>query len=382
MFNLESERVVTEPKIQSLPSKYDDKIESELNSIGYSLERPRELAGAVKKLSDFYTANPEGRSPWGEPWMRAASMAYYFPLNYARNRAVAREAIRVGFFQGLDTLFDFGSGMGSAVLALRDQLSEFESEAIDGKKLNLIAYDLSETALEHGRQLEQSSVSNTCYLSKLDLDGPFNSKFQGNRIDSKSTALVSSYALTELVKAPDWWSQCEALYIVEPSSREDARSLMSYRSDLIANGYSIWAPCTHHLDCPLLVNSEKDWCHDRLVWKAPDWFRDVEKFLPMKNNTITYSYLLARRSKRGDADDQQDEYGRIRVVGDMLVEKGKTRQLICRGPEREFLTWFPNRMSKGEEVHLHRGDLIRLHGEEQKNGNEMRIKTSRVIEVI
>ncbi|MFN9066725.1 MAG: hypothetical protein ACK5V3_05815, partial [Bdellovibrionales bacterium] len=66
-------------------------------------------------------------------------------------------------------------------------------------------------------------------------------------------------------------------------------------------------------------------------------------------------------------------YDWARLTGDQLFEKGKTRQLICRGPEREFLAWM-NR--DGEAPTLARGDRVILEKFEQKS-NELRVKSLR-----
>jgi hypothetical protein len=142
---------------------------------------------------------------------------------------------------------------------------------------------------------------------------------------------------------------------------------MKFRDDLIAKGHHVWAPCTHCELCPLLHNSEHDWCHDRIHWDAPKWFSNVEKYLPMKNRTLTYSYVLARKSLASPAGVK----GLARLVGDMLVEKGKTRQSVCRGSEREFLAWFPGRMK--DEIHLERGSLVRLKEGLTKKSAEIRL---------
>ena len=79
-------------RIFEFPASYEPILEAELSHLGYSLKSPAALAKAVVQLSDFYIQNPTGQTPWNEKWARAASLAYYFPLNYARNQAVAIEA--------------------------------------------------------------------------------------------------------------------------------------------------------------------------------------------------------------------------------------------------------------------------------------------------
>ena len=58
----------------------------------------------------------------------------------------------------------------------------------------------------------------------------------------------------------------------------------------------------------------------------------------------------------------------------MLIEKGKTRQSVCRGSDREFLAWFPQRMTKGEAIELQRGNLVVLGSELELKSNEIRLK--------
>jgi len=87
----------------------------------------------------------------------------------------------------------------------------------------------------------------------------------------------------------------------------------------------------------------------------------------MKNHTMTYSYLIARREVKPAAPEN---FGR--VVGDELVEKGKRRWLFCRGEQREFLSWLTK---NGEGPHWHRGELLQAQISEVK-GNELRIAKS------
>ena len=101
----------------------------------------------------------------------------------------------------------------------------------------------------------------------------------------------------------------------------------------------------------------------RVHFDAPDWWLDIERKLPMKNRTLTYSYLLLSRSA------EHKWTGATRVIGDTLVEKGKTRQMICRGPEREFLSWLHR---DGDAPHIPHGALLRTLGPGEIKGSEIR----------
>ena len=151
---------------------------------------------------------------------------------------------------------------------------------------------------------------------------------------------------------------------------------MSIRKSLIESGHSIWGPCTHQGPCPLLEMSARDFCHDRIHWQAPAWFLEMEKHLPMKNRTLTFSYLLVRKSRPAPKGIQ----GLARLTGDTLEEKGKHRQSVCRGPEREFLAWFPQRLKKGETITLDRGCLVRLKPDLVMKATEVRLSAPDSIE--
>ena len=176
-----------------------------------------------------------------------------------------------------------------------------------------------------------------------------------------------SYSLTEVKDLPKDWQTFEALMILEPSTSQDGRKLLEIRSQLIKAGYHIWAPCTHQKACPLLTHSKNDWCHDRAHVKAPAWFADLEQHLPMKNRTVTTSYLLARKKAPPEVLSNL-----ARLTGDSLNEKGKTRQLICKGEEREYLSWMHKTISP--QV-LARGELIHLPENLEVKSNELRVKT-------
>ena len=90
----------------------------------------------------------------------------------------------------------------------------------------------------------------------------------------------------------------------------------------------------------------------------------------MRNNTITTSYLLARKKKPSVAASSK----RVRLVGDQLPEKGKTRQLICRGENREYLSWMHKNSNPPQ---LFRGGFFDLPDSESDYdliSNEIRIK--------
>jgi len=310
------------------------------------------LAEQVLKLSDFFITHPSDQTPWSENFCKQAYRYYYLPLNYLRCELVIKRGLQVGFFKNLETTIDWGSGPGTASFALAKNLE---------LNINLKNQILIEKSTEAIKSFQDLHI----HLKNPQITSELN--FKKINCNVKKSLLVFSYSITEMNSLPDEWNQFEALMILEPSTKQDGRKLLDLRKKLIAEGYTIWAPCTHQQSCPLLEESKTDWCHDRTHVNTPPWFLQLEQHLPFKNKTITTSYLLARKSK----PDFNFE-NKIRLTGDSLAEKGKTRQLACRGPEREFLAWMHKDIKPQT---LPRGDLISLAiSDIEQKSNELRLK--------
>lgn len=313
------------------------------------LQNLQTIADAVLKLSDFYIQSLDKETPWTETYCQLAYRHYYLPLNFIRVEKVLSRGLQVNFFKDLETFVDWGCGPATASLAFAVN-SELKRQI---KKQ--ILFDRTDVVFKVFNNLH-SNLIDIEKLTKLHLP------LQKN---TKNSCLIFSYSLTEINDLPIGFNQYEALVILEPSTQQDGRKLLELRQKLIEAGYFIWAPCTHQLSCPLLLNSKHDWCHDRVKVEAPDWFRELEALLPMKNKTVTTSYLLARKTPPPESLKNL-----ARLTGDSLEEKGKTRQLVCRGENREFLTWMHKKISPQT---LQRGDLVKLPENLEQKSNELRL---------
>ena len=324
----------------SVPPELEEKIESSLQShFKLSLTDSQKVAESIKKLSDFFIQNPDGATPWREPWAQIAYLAYFLPLNHARLQGVVKEAQTQNFFEGLDRVVDFGSGFGTASLALTEHFQRFS---------------LIETAKDICSRFQFLPSEQSTWFDKAP-----------SFVQQHTTLAVFSYSLTELAEIPTWAKKMEALMILEPSTQQDGRKLLELRQKLIEAGFSLWAPCTHQGKCPLLTQSKTDWCHDRIHFQMPKWFEAFENHLPMKNRTLTTSYLLARKKPAPPRAPNL-----ARTVGDIMKEKGKDRQMFCRGEEREFLAWLHK---QGLRQEVPRGVLIEIPEDAQKVSNELRL---------
>lgn len=310
--------------------------------LGDRFHDSRKIADSVLRLSDHFIDNPDAVTPWEENWAKEAYFGYYLPLNEIRNRAVVTEGLKLGFFEGLSRVVDFGAGPGTADFAL----SEVPS-------------------LKHFSLIERSEIPARLVKNE---NWRFHFKISSELFSAPRTTLfVASYSLTES-EIPREALSCEALMILEPSTQQDGRKLLDLRARLKDEGYSLWAPCTHQLECPLRKESVRDWCHDRVHVDRPKWLLDIEEHLPFRNQTITFSYLLARKTPPPAVPR-----GAGRLVGDRLKEKGKDRQMLCRGDQREFLAWLHRH---GEQPELPRGIRVVIPPEAVKTSNEIRLTST------
>lgn len=322
----------------TFPSDYQQKIESLLNEYNHTLERPKAIADAVLKLSNHYQSDSR-ITPWQNNDFVAAYAAYFFPLNYVRNLKLWSEAKAVGFPNSFSTVLDYGCGLGSALLA--------------GQDLQFWSAGSSLHGLDH--MSEPLRLLKKYFLQDVQTSMP---------PSMKDTLGVFSYSWNELKSEPQWLLELDHIFIAEPSTSHHARRLMSLRQRLIDNGYYLWAPCTHQQQCPLLTQSKTDWCHDRVHWEQPTWFQKIEQQLPIKNTTLTTSYIFASREK-----PKGSYFGRI--IGDELKEKGKTRWMFCRSEAREFLSHLSR---NGEPPDWKRGDLLLHPLDLEEKGQELRLK--------
>ena len=332
----------------SLSPRLISLIENGLKTNNYGFNQHIKIAESILELSNLYKQNVSQSKIWSQAKFRAAYWCYFFPLNYLRMSYVLNEAKKLGFFPH-DPIqwLDFGCGLGTTYQSVLDTLTN-----------------------KHVSKFEMIDESSELlkYLSsfKKDLDLT-NIQFKQNSeippSNSKEQILVLSYTLNELKNLTKNIFTYSHIVILEPSTQTHARNLMSFRESLINNNYSIWGPCTHQNNCPLLTKSKSDWCHQRIHISLPNELKRIESHLPMKNNTVTFSYLLASKTPNQVSKT-------IRVIGDTLFEKGKTRQSICQNENIEYLSWLKK---DGEPAQIPRGSRIQLTTEPLIKGNELRV---------
>lgn len=325
----------------SIPLHLQTAIGKRLQGVGLDLQRDGgKIAQAVLSLSKFYISQPNAATPYHQPWAQNASIAYYLPLNTIRMIAVLHHAKALGFLDGISSVLDVGSGLGAV---------SFAASAVGFVPATFNCIERDSWASGTHRLLLGLAGGSGAGLAPHQWQ--VGTVGDGDPRLSKADLVTFSFSLTEFKSLPSSLKDAPNILIVEPGTSEDGRSLMQHRSTLIEWGFKVWAPCTHQETCPLLTQSARDWCHDRIFWDQPDWYQAIEADLPMRNHTLPFSYLLASRR-----DPPEKLAGVGRLVGDSQSEKGRTKQLFCRKSRREFAVW---QTRHGAPPELRRGELMR-----------------------
>ena len=327
-----------------IPESLENIINQNLAQFDITLSSVKRISEAVQWQSDFYILNPNQQTPWKDKRAQIAQWAYYLPLNYLRNLAVLSELKSQVPLSSFDGALDYGAGFAASSFALRQlgfegKLSLFDRSVID-----------QNVAIATNAEIIHK-VEPHAYRNHLGL---------------------FSYSLTEMETRNDLMLKFPYLVILEPSTQTEGRRLSDTRQFLIDNDYHILAPCFHQMKCPLVTHSVKDWCHDRILFKKPLWMAQYEKNLPFRNDSLTFSYLIAfKKSAVKPEWLQGPDIKKGRLTGDILKEKGKDKQLVCFNDQRVFLTWMHKH--KIDQV-LPRGGTVEISADLESVSNELRVK--------
>lgn len=330
--------------VHKLTPSFNELLQLALEKRDINFNEPRALANQVLELSNFYLQNPGAHTPWDKPFATNAYLSYFLPLNFVRLRAAFLEVKRFLPPETVSEIWDFGAGIGTTQWVLEND---------------------THFSVRPFYALEDTKEAIFLYRQLMSYTRPQWTPQFVSRAEPLPNALgVFSYSFLEMRPRMVDLERFAHLLIVEPSTRERGRDLMSWRARLMDQGFYPLAPCTHSQSCPLLSESHRDWCHQRVHFSGPLWWHRIENLLPMRNRTLTYSYLLMSRT----VQDTQWR-GAARAIGDTRKENGKTRQMICRGPEREFLGWLHK---AGPVPQIPHGALIRGVNQAEPRGGELR----------
>ncbi|TPK93692.1 methyltransferase type 11 [Mesorhizobium sp. B2-4-12] len=209
-----------------------------------------ELKQAAKTLSDRYRAElRDGRLHMAQDMAVKAYLAARLPATYAAVRASlgALNEARPDFMP--KTLLDVGAGPGTVLWATSDLWPDLEQAVL---------LEASAAVRKVGEMLAADAIAARTVWQAGDVTIDLG--------DVESADLVTcAYVLDEIVPAslPKmvdrlWQLTKDTLLIVEPGTPAGWQRILTVRTQLIADGAHLLAPCPHQAPCPL---SPPDWCH-------------------------------------------------------------------------------------------------------------------------
>lgn len=322
----------------------------------------------ILSLSTHYQQR-ESITPWEHPMQQLAYLCYFMPLNQLRLWAALNRLTEQGLHLNSGSIIEVGSGPGTSAFSLGEHpFFARRWQSYLGLEPSKVARDLHRQWFQmsrkysqgHDPQDESKPANEIKFEEDFELVDDLPSKARLNE-----SLLLMQTSLNELNRWPSWFFEAQEILVIEAGHRLKSRLLIDFRKQAIDQGYSVWAPCTHQMNCPM-AEVKTDWCHDRFELAEADLPTSLTRLWPLDRQDLSFSYLYLKRNK------SPERLSIARVTGDLLVEKGKSRQLICRSEKREFLSWL-HRQGKPNDV-APRGSLISL--EDLKftlKGTELRI---------
>lgn len=341
-----------------------------------SAHEPERLGNLVASLAAAYNDPSRARAAMRDAG--AARLGFSFARDVPKAAAAVRELVAAGAVRSASPdaplrVLDVGAGLGAmtwglvraleASRAVRDPQSgaseptppaSVPADPELGKGVHATWVDTDGEALEAGLAVVRARVAHAERASaplavrtivrgigRLDDLGPFDIVLLGNvlsELDVGAAAEVReashSALLHELLEhrlAPHG-----ALVVVEPALRDRTRHLHRVRDRLANAGRSVFAPCLHGAPCPAL-RRETDWCHEDLAVDLPPWLVPVARAAGLRYEGLTFSYLVLCRDGRRLVDEipKNPGAGRLRVVSDLIRNKGKREVFLCGEFESE-----------------------------------------------
>ena len=405
---------------QSLTELIERLLEAE-----HVLPAHRELAKNVGTLSDFFNRLKKPLPTSGKEHlymsdanMRAAYLAYFFPVNCIKTYLLLRRIAGEGLLPPKPSatplkILDFGCGPGSAALgavyyfAGADREGSGDSDgndSDDGSGGDGGGESIPESAVPELYLVDQSTaVLETAVrlLKKSEL--PLQIHAMGRIPDeTKFDLILALNVLNEntddeakriLNLLKNCLSPTGRLLIAEPALRETARQLIALRDQLLTDSeLTLLWPCRHCSSCPGIL-TENDWCHGTEVWDRPDWIAQIDREIGNKKERLNYAALLYTLSAAASfsasgatgictGENALESYITTsdaiwRVVSDPIIERGKRVLYLCGGPsgERIRTTALERHLSEANRDFFaaQRYDLLHIEGTLEKKGDGFRL---------
>ena len=231
----------------ALPAELAQAIERETSRFNSA-----ELRRAAAELSQYYRDDGGCKQLVASPMERAAYLLTRLPATFAAISAVLREIkARVRDYRPR-SLLDLGAGPGTAAWAASEIFPEIE-------RVCLVEHDRASIAT--GETLAAHASSATLRSAEW-IAADLNDFHSSENFD----LVIVAYALGELKPARRGaaieraWAAGKVLAIIGPGTPTGFATILQARTQLIAAGVELVAPCPHEDECPMR-GSARDWCH-------------------------------------------------------------------------------------------------------------------------
>ena len=269
----------------SLPAKLGAALDAKLQGLSR-----REIAARAAKISKTYRDGGSSATIISGSDALAYALAR-MPATYAAITASLNALCEIRLDFAPKTLLDVGAGPGTASFAAAEAFSSLTTFTLLDANPELRALAL-ELAQDNARfdALNYRMGDASALLAKTEA----------------ADLVIASYLIGELGEAERreladglWAKTRDALAIIEPGTPAGYERVLGARSQLVAAGAHVAAPCPHDATCPL---SAPDWCHfaQRLPRsRAHKQVKDAE--VPFEDEKFSYVVLMRTPTSRHPA---------------------------------------------------------------------------------
>jgi hypothetical protein len=274
---------------------------------------------ALDRLRDGFLSGSAANGPY---WRSLTDLASY-DFTYAERigwkwDAVLAELQRRQWNPPSRALLDWGCGSG---VAGRRTLDAFGASNFD----TLQVWDHSPLARQFAVTAAREKFPN---LSVAEFDPRDSSAPVGTILLSHVLNELPATARAELLALVE---RADAVIWIEPGTHAVSRDLASLR-DQLREQFTIIAPCTHALNCPLIdPKNERHWCHyfapaPSGIYADSNWVKFGQR-AGVDLRSLPYSVLvLEKKTLRAEIPLPPDA---SRVLGRLRVHKAHTDLLAC-----------------------------------------------------
>ena len=323
-----------------LPSQLPEEVERLTGAAS-----PQHLRQAAATLSECYrSAGATGMRSENErlAYLLVRMPATFAALTYALKEAKQRlvlphsgnyamsdngEASDAGM--AMETMLDLGAGPGTAAWAALEVFPEV-------RQLSLIERDRG--FIDLGRGLAAASDSPALRQAEW-----IQADLKDRLADGTFDLVVASYSLGELPPAQRslclrqaWQRTRKLLVLVEPGTRAGFGCIHQARSELIALGATLLAPCPHRSACPMAAAG--DWCHFAARIERTAMHRHI-KGAELGYEDEKFSYLAATPLRANPAEQRivrHPAYHSGFVELQLCAADGLSKRTVGRSKKTEY----------------------------------------------